>query len=301
MKGISIITPLYKGESYIESLIQMIGDCNKALQREDPDNWIEFLLINDSPQNEEGVYQKKISEWAGKTGLKRVSYFENSCNQGIHQSRINGLREAKGEFVLFLDQDDRLESEAIKELFKVWTQKQYCDMVVSNGFRCYSEQKVPIYSRKIGIKMTTWKWIYIYGTDVIFSPGQCLIRKAAIPKEWQENILYKNGCDDFYLWLLMLEKRSGICYIDKKLYYHMETNENYSNSSDKMENSYLTMCDLLKKVPYIPKQHIKILQRRLIVKKIIKSNTQFLKKINMILKNIDIIMAIIVYKLLGYH
>ena len=38
------------------------------------------------------------------------------------------------------------------------------------------------------------------GTQII-SPGQCLIKKKAIPEFWKTNLVRVNGADDYYLWL----------------------------------------------------------------------------------------------------
>lgn len=51
--------------------------------------------------------------------------------------------------------------------------------------------------------------MYLYGTDMIFSPGQCLIRKAVIPRDWCKRRLTVNGCDDFLLWLLMFHEKEA--------------------------------------------------------------------------------------------
>lgn len=301
MAGISIITPLYKGETYIKKLIQMIADCEACLKAYDMDSWVEYIMVNDSP-SENGKYMRKYVETlAADSGLLKVIYIENDKNRGIHQSRVNGLRYAKGELVLFLDQDDRLERTAVSKLYQAYMKKKKCDMIVANGFRQYSDRKERLYRTGAAIRLTACKKMYFYGTDLIFSPGQCLIKKSAIPKEWKENILTVNGCDDFYLWLLMLGHHSRIGNVNECLYYHMETEKNYSASFEKMSASYEGMCELLEKTECVTKKEIRVLQRRLALKRLMRQKGYGRTKLIALVKNADIISATILYKLAGYH
>ena len=97
---VSIIIPIYKGNGYIESLLNKIEKNYQESQKE-----IEVIFVNDYPDEEiiiNGQYDFKIE------------VINNKVNQGIHQTRINGLKKALGKYILFLDQDDEISDFFIK-------------------------------------------------------------------------------------------------------------------------------------------------------------------------------------------
>ncbi len=73
--------------------------------------------------------------------------------------------------------------------------------------------------------------------NVIKSPGQCLIKKSIISQEWLTNIMKINGADDFFLWILLLEKG----------YIHKYTGINLSERKGRKMESNLELIGILKK------------------------------------------------------
>ena len=128
--------------------------------------------------------------------------------------------------------------------------------------------------------------------DFIVSPGQCLIKKEAIPKEWKENTLKNNGTDDFLLWLLMFNNNSKVTINFECIYKHKYTGENLSLEKDNMYKSQLELLDVLAKKNTYNKKDLKKLERTIKYKHNYKTN--FVKET---LKNIDIFWYNIIYKI----
>ncbi len=303
---ISVITPIYKGEKYIEKLCDMVDKNAKAAQKKLTDIEVEYILINDYPI--QPIPNEVIEKVKSSSEYISIIKFENSSNFGIHQSRVNGLRIATGEYVLFLDQDDEIEENTILSQIECLKKNINSDVVVANGYRKFIDgndtkeiRLKELYARKSALKLVRNQRIYIYGTDMILSPGQCIIRKNAIPIEWHENILNTNGCDDFYLWLLMFENNCKFTINTDKLYYHTETKSNYSASADNMTKSYMAMCDILQKNHLISSKKIEILKRRYQLKVYLKGEKNYINKILVMAKNIDIIICTAFYKICGWH
>ena len=97
---VSIIIPIYKGNGYIESLLNKIEKNYQGSQKE-----IEVIFVNDYPDEEIIV---------GSQHDFPIRIINNEMNQGIHQTRINGLKKAVGKYILFLDQDDEISDFFIK-------------------------------------------------------------------------------------------------------------------------------------------------------------------------------------------
>lgn len=89
---ISIITPIYNSEKYLQEMIQSV--LNQTYQ-----NW-ELILINDGSTDGS---KEIISMFADE----RMRYFEQG-NQGVSAARNVGLKAMNGTYFCFLDADDVL-------------------------------------------------------------------------------------------------------------------------------------------------------------------------------------------------
>lgn len=260
---ISIIVPFYNGNQYLENLFQCIR--SNALNTDILD--FELILVNDSPD----VIVKYDKDWVKGYNLKVIN---NKKNFGIHKSRINGLKESKGQFIIFLDQDDYLESDAISSQYNKISDS---DIVVGNGFDENLYSYGSIY-RSFRQQMLVKKSIFYYAIgSMIVSPGQCLIRKTAIPETWCNTILNENGADDLLLWLLMLKEDLKWEINFTQVYYHIDTGENLSRDNRKMNESSLVVLTLLKKYGLISNKSEYLFKRRLSMKRLYFGKNKFMK------------------------
>lgn len=287
---ITIITNLYHGNSYINNLVAMAEDNVKLLQKKYPKEAVEYLFINDSPEEPVKLPESRILT------IKEVA---NEKNQGIHGAKVKALEATQGEYVLFLDQDDKIMQDC---LLTHYENMENTDVSVCNGYRVYGERLEPLYTRKLAKKMLLHKWCYIYGTDLIFTMGQCMIRKNAIPEYWKAHILQTNGSDDFYLWLCMFGEHRRFRFVESVLYHHVETQNNYSNDKQKMDASYEKMCELLEENPAIPRKDIKVLRKRLIYKRLCQNaDVPKWKKCIASIRNFKTVFTVLLYKVGGYQ
>lgn len=93
----SIIVPVYNIESYIRCCIESI----QAQQYRD----YEVIIVNDASEDSSVSEIKQTI-----SGDERFSLINHSINQGLHLSRKTGVLASKGEYVIFVDGDDRLSS-----------------------------------------------------------------------------------------------------------------------------------------------------------------------------------------------
>jgi glycosyltransferase involved in cell wall biosynthesis len=92
--SVSVIIPVYNGESYIEKAIVSALDQPEVL---------EVIIVNDgSTDNTEEILNKFL-----QTNQKvKVYYHENKSNKGRSASRNLGITKSKGNYIAFLDADD---------------------------------------------------------------------------------------------------------------------------------------------------------------------------------------------------
>lgn len=91
---VSIIVPIYNAEKYLDSCIQ-------SVLRQTYTNW-ELILIDDGSTDKSG----RIAEEYGFAD-ERITVFRQK-NLGVSLARNQGIDEATGNYVVFLDADDEL-------------------------------------------------------------------------------------------------------------------------------------------------------------------------------------------------
>ena len=134
---VSVIIPIYKGNGYIESLLNKIEKNYQESQKE-------VIFVNDYPDEEIIV---------GSQHDFPIRIINNEMNQGIHQTRINGLKKALGKYILFLDQDDEISDFFIKSQLEHIGDTDLCianGIMESENGKCliYKNQKSQDYLKK---------------------------------------------------------------------------------------------------------------------------------------------------------
>lgn len=218
---ISVIVPVFHGRGYIKDIIGMV-ERNAACV----DGPVELVFVNDSPE-------ETIDDVCIGRGIS-VLLFDNDQNRGIHYSRARGIRNSHGEYLLILDQDDRISDYfLISQMEKIGK----ADMIVANGYEELSEGKRILYRYAL-MQWTVKHGIFytVFGSRIL-SPGQCLLRRESIPELWFRTMIQNNGADDYLLWIYMLWKRSRIRINRERLYVHRFTGDNASGDWKEMEAS----------------------------------------------------------------
>lgn len=236
-KKISVITPLYRGKKYLPDIINMLL---QNLEEGHGGFEIELILINDFP--DEALSYDDI----GQVHEIRVILLSNRENEGIHYSRVRGLSHASGEYIHFLDQDDRITGSFYSS--QIQHMRKRDDVIVANGIAEYESYNKLLYRYRFMQWTVKSAWFYIKFDSRIISPGQCLIRKSSIPEIWRKNILKHNGADDYYLWLVMLSLGKKFGINRKVLYTHKYTAANVSSDSESMRMSVVEVLSVIEPV-----------------------------------------------------
>lgn len=245
---ISVITTLYNGNGYLPRLIGMFRQ-NVSRLGETAD--VEYLLVNDSPWTPVDLHDIDC------TGLQ-IRVLENPENYGIHRSRAEAVQASVGEFILILDQDDEISENYLLSQLRAMGDSP---AVVCNGIKEMDVGSKKIYRDKCKMSLINRKWPYLLAANQIVSPGQCLLRKSAIPVAWLENPQKVNGSDDLFLWLLMLSGGARFAKNPAVLYTHKQVGDNPSNSLEKMCLSDAEMCEIMSRKQLLPKKDISKRQR----------------------------------------
>lgn len=225
-KTVSIIVPLYHGEKYIKSIIdQAEANAGNTLYG------IELLLVNDDP---DAPIDEKID-----SASIRIRVINTEQNRGIHGARVRGLEYAVGEFILFLDQDDKVGPDYIEKQLAALGDADVAVCPALQGGRKF-------YHGNRKLEECIRRDYMTQMGNFIISPGQALIRREAIPEFWKTNILKKNGADDWFLWLCMLCAGKRFVCNQEILFEHTVHSENTSADGFSMLGSMYEVYEKIK-------------------------------------------------------
>lgn len=248
---ISVITSVYHGNKYMPRLVQMMQENAAQLKNRGIDEKVEYLLINDSPW-------ESIELPGGNVEDLTIRILDNPENLGIHASRIRGIREARGEYIAILDQDDEIKPDFLASQYLALGD---ADAVICDGLKEFDGWSKRIYRDKLKMSLVNCKAVYLKAANQIVSPGQSLLRKSRIPEAWLEHPMKTNGADDLFLWLLYLGRGSKLALNPEQLYVHKQVGDNLSNSLEAMCRSDEEMCQILREKQLLPEKDIRARER----------------------------------------
>lgn len=186
---VSIIMPSYNTAQYIGATI-------KSVLNQTYTNW-ELIIVDDcSTDNTDDVVKNYLSD-------KRIKYLKNEQNSGAAVSRNRALREAKGQWISFLDSDDLWMPEKLE--------KQICFMK-ENGYNfSYTDyEEISAEGNMTGVFVTGPKKITRTGMYNYCWPG-CLTVMYDATKVGLIQISDIKKNNDYAMWLKVCKKAD--CYL----------------------------------------------------------------------------------------
>ena len=178
---VSIIVPCYKVEQYLPT-------CIESVLHQSYENW-ELILVDDGSPDKCGEI---CDEYAEKDHRIRVVHKQNS---GVAAARNVAIDLVEGEYTSFLDGDDFLHEDYIKDLIEL--SLKYRADIVQCGFIQGNKTEFPQYSKQTTVKVFTSHDIFIADAAKIIVWGK--IYKTEILK----NIKIPEGRyfeDDWVTW-----------------------------------------------------------------------------------------------------
>lgn len=238
MCKVSVIVPIYHGKKYIEPMIRQIEACWKYA---DGKINIELLLVNDSPDVPLSKhYSSKYID---------IVILNTKINRGVQSARVRGLGHCNGDYILFLDQDDKIVPEYLKkQLEKI----KGHDAAVCKAIH----EKKPFYNHTRPFPESISMEYMLRKGDSIISPGQVLLRKESISEIWKKNILRNNGADDWLLWLSMMAEGKSFAFNDEILFEHIVESNNASFRILEMQHSEWEVLEILKNSHVLSEENI---------------------------------------------
>ena len=204
---ISIIVPVYNEEKNIKKCLNSI-----LLQ---PGNF-EVIVVNDGSNDNSEKIIKEIKD-------NRLKYFYKK-NSGLSDTRNFGIRQAKGDYLMFVDGDDWIENDSMKVLLKS-TEENY-DLIKFDYNIIKGTQIIPKISVvEESVKSGEYLLVNLINNKIVFEMSTLYLYNK---KNWNKNnycFAHKRFHEDFGLIPKIILESKTIKYLEKIVY-------NYNNNSE---------------------------------------------------------------------
>lgn len=237
MIDISIIVPIYNAEKYLNK-------CIKSLINQTKEN-LEFILINDGSTDTSEEIIKNYQD-------TRIKYFKNK-NQGIGKTRNFGIKKSTGKYIMFLDSDDFLATNACEELFKKAEQDKL-DLVINNFYRVEEEtskQEEVIISK---FKNTTLKENKELLLEINLAPWNKLYKSELLKNnkiKFVEDLKY----EDAPFVIEAIDKAKRIGQVNKCLNYYVIHKNSETTIRDERVFDIIEITDRIRKYFFKRKEY----------------------------------------------
>jgi len=112
MVKISVIIPIYNVEPYIRSCLQSVIDQTMT-------DGVECILVDDCGKDDSVLIAEDFIANLNTSTSLTFSILHHKQNWGLSAARNTGIRAAKGEYLYFLDSDDRITPDCLELMYSL--------------------------------------------------------------------------------------------------------------------------------------------------------------------------------------
>ena len=228
---ISIIVPIYNTEKYLD-------ECVKSLTNQTYQN-IELILVDDGSSDS---CPQKCDNWAQKN--KRIQVIHKP-NGGLSDARNVGIEAAHGEFIMFVDSDDFLKHDTIKDLYTLQCNTE-ADIVCGGFYKYQNNKSIAIYNQIIQSEKVVFTGIEQL-KNMLASKTDCsscgkLYKRSSIGNH---RFIKGRYNEDIIFLFSLYASCSKTVYTNKRYYYYRDTAGSITNKlSEKTMHALRNMHEM---------------------------------------------------------
>lgn len=221
MKLVSIVSPCYNGERYIERYLKSI-----LAQTYRP---LELVLINDGSQDqtEDIIFSYKATLKKENIILKYIK----KANEGLGAAINDGLKYVSGEYLIWPDTDDFLYPASIEKRVKFLEDHQEYGFVYSDGC-IYSENDIekPVRKIRAHIPKNGELFINVISGNVVYTPCGYMLRMSAFRNVNPNMEIFPSRYGQDIQMLLPISYKFKCGYLQEELYGRVDRSDSLSKS-----------------------------------------------------------------------
>lgn len=241
MKLVSIIVPVYNSKDTIERCINSI--LNQTYKE------IELIIVNDGSTDNSLEIIKKLSK-----SNKKIKVI-NQENSGVSAARNNGINNSNGEYLSFVDSDDWLDKDFIREMVNKLEQENV-DAVRCNFYKenVNSRELAKMYNFSDLKIEKSYKYKsdflnhFLYNINSMENYVMLFLIKSSIVKNkisFDTNLYMME--DTFFVQQLFYNLNS-IYFYNKPLYYYCAYNVSATRDIEKVEKNIYGILETSEKI-----------------------------------------------------
>ncbi len=211
---VSIITPVYKVEDFIERCAVSLFEQTYAD--------IEYIFVDDcSPDASIERLQQVLERYPSRQ--PHVKIVRHPVNRGVAAARNSGLDAATGDYIYYVDADDCIEKDAIEQMCAKALQTG-ADIVACGWFLAFSKNErrmpMPVYAdaetalRGMLSGQMRWNlWLYMIKHELYTRHGISYVEG-------------ENVGEDMLVLVKLFSRAQSIAFVDRALYHYTKQNDN---------------------------------------------------------------------------
>lgn len=225
---LSVIIPAYNVENYIKECIE------KILDQRNCD--FEVIIVDDGSSDETLAIAKQFESETVKVISQR--------NQGSGIARNTGLTASQGEYVYFVDPDDKIVPNMFSDIFNKMSQKQYD--VIQFSYSCFSENGEKWIQNQLNSTQQEFLTnkeildsIMVFSKQTnVYSVWTKIVKREFLIRNGIQFSNQKTGQDALFV-IEIFKKVNSLLWIPKRYYQYLVNREN----SAQTVRSYNTILD----------------------------------------------------------
>ena len=214
-KLVSILTPCYNGEKYLDNYFQDI-------LQQDYSN-CEIIFVDDGSIDSTSQIVSRYRPLIEKKGYVLKYYYQENAGQGI--AIANGIKKVMGEYLVWPDCDDRLSKDSISKRVKYLEEHPEYGIVRSEG--TVVDEKEPERIIKYISDKSKHRFEehlfenYLFGNCAWLQPGSFMIRVSALDRANPDRYIYPIRYGQNWQMLLPVMYYYKCGYIDEPLFTYI--------------------------------------------------------------------------------
>lgn len=228
---VSIIVPCYNQAQYLDEALQSVIE--QTYQ-----HW-ECIIVNDgSPDNTEEV----ASKWLDKDERFKYLYQENG---GLSSARNFGITNAKGNFILPLDADDRISADYIELAINSFKEDPTLKLVYCKAEKFGDEEGLWV--------LPPFSLIDLCRINMIFCTAFFKKSDWELVGGYDVNMIY--GWEDWEFWISLLKEGGKVKCIDKVGFYYRIKSDSMLKRINQEKSNYIFEYLSIKHADFFVKQY----------------------------------------------
>ena len=241
----SIIVPVYNGEAFIEECIQsIVGQVYSDY---------ELLIVNDGSTDNTEIICLRYAKLDKRIRVITVP------NGGVFKARIVGLEQTRGEYVLFLDADDKYcKKEALQIIYDNVSHYD-CDLLQFGRVDCFKHFKRAVMHNVRNVLISDQENFEFKQYPILLTAGKIIEGNLSVnvwDKAYSRRLLVKLPkfttiprifwAEDYIINIMLLEHCNKAVFISDILYAH----NTRSGGTNKTKKSIIEDIDYSKRVQF---------------------------------------------------